>query len=179
MVNPTRTVHRTCPLCEATCGVSIDVEQDRVVRIRGDRDDVFSRGFVCPKGTTLGKLHHDPDWLREPLVAEVDPETGVRRHRRVSWDEAFARVDELLAPLLTEDRNSVALYLGNPNVHHLANSIYTRPLIKALGTSNLFSASTVDQMPKHVSCGLMFGDPLGFPVPDVDRCDHLLSLIHI
>lgn len=171
-----RTAHRTCPLCEAMCGLALTIDGDQVGVVRGDRDDPFSKGFVCPKGTTLGRLHHDPDRLTTPLVRSGVDESGAPVFDEVSWDEAFARVAELVAPILGGSRQRFGLYLGNPNVHNLANTIYTRPLIKALGTSNIFSASTVDQMPRHASCGHMYGDPLAIPVPDLDRTDHLLML---
>ena len=94
-----------------------------------------------------------------------------------SWDEAFAEIDRRLPPLMeAHGRNAVAVYLGNPNVHNLSLTLYGRVLLKALGTTNIFSASTVDQMPKQVSAGLMFGTMLSVPIPDVDRTDHLLIL---
>ncbi len=162
---------RTCPLCEATCGLAIEVEGGRVTRIRGDEDDVFSRGYVCPKGATLKDLHEDPDWLKAPLLGRgASP-------REASFDEAFAEVERRLRPIIEEHgRDAVAVYLGNPNVHNIAGGIYVRPLIKALGTKNVFSASTVDQMPRHVSSGLLYGGPGIIPVPDIDRTDLLVML---
>ena len=167
----TRVAFRTCPLCEATCGLRLEIEDDRVRRIRGDEDDPFSRGFICPKGSTLGALHDDPDRLRQPLVRHdgVLTEAG--------WDEAFSEVERRLAAILEErGRDAVAVYVGNPNAHNFANALALRPLVKALGTKNVYSASTVDQMPKHVACGLVFGHPLVIPVPDIDRTDLLLLL---
>lgn len=166
------TAYRTCPLCEATCGLELRIEGDRVTRIRGDRDNVFSGGFVCPKGTTLGRIHHDPDRLRRPRIRR--PAGG---WEEVSWEEAFAFIDRRFAEVVAAGgRQAVAVYLGNPNVHSLDNGLAVRPLVKAIGTPNVFSASTVDQMPKHVACGHMFGHPATIPVPDVDRTDHLLML---
>jgi len=170
-----RTAFRTCPLCEAGCGLEIGLAgsngSERVTRIRGDRDDVFSHGFICPKGSTLRQLHEDPDWLRRPLIKRDG--TFVE----VDWDEAFAEVERRLLPLLeAHGRDAVAVYLGNPNAHSLAGLLYLRPFIRALGTTNVFSASTVDQRPKEVSSGLMFGGALTVPVPDVDRTDFLLML---
>ncbi len=148
----------------------------RAVRIAGDRDDVFSRGFLCPKGATLYDLHRDPDRLRAPLVRRgTDLEQA--RWEEVSWEDAFAEVERLLVPVMERHgRDAVAFYLGNPNSHNLAGLLYVGPLIKAVGTRNVFTASTVDQMPKHVSSGLMFGDPAAIPIPDLDRTDLLILL---
>ncbi|CAN5741885.1 molybdopterin-dependent oxidoreductase [soil metagenome] len=166
-----RTTFRTCPLCEATCGLAIDVVDDRVTRIRGDRDDVFSHGYICPKGSTLRQLHEDPDRLRRPLVRR-DGELV-----EVGWDEAFAEVERLLTPLLAEHgRYTVATYLGNPNSHNLAGTLYLKPLLRALGSTNVFSASTVDQRPKELSNAWLFGGSLTLALPDLDRTDHLVIL---
>ncbi|MCU0310226.1 MAG: molybdopterin oxidoreductase family protein [Acidimicrobiales bacterium] len=168
--------HRTCPLCEATCGLEVAVRGEQVVRIRGDRDNTFSRGFICPKGSALHRLHTDPDRLRRPLVRHGD-DAATATWEEVSWDEAFAVVAAGLRGVIdTHGRDAVAIYLGNPSIHSLGPTIFNGPLIRALGTANIYSASTVDQMPKHVSCGYLFGDPLLIPVPDLDRTAHLLML---
>ncbi|MGH3763238.1 molybdopterin-dependent oxidoreductase, partial [Actinophytocola sp.] len=165
------TAHVTCPLCEATCGLAVTLDGTRVAGTRGDAADVFSHGFICPKGASLGALHHDPDRLRAPLV-RVDGEFV-----EVSWDEAFAEIDQRLAPLLAEHgRDAVAIYAGNPSVHNASTALYGPAFYKALGTKNFYSASTVDQLPKHYSAGLMFGHPMTIPVPDLDRTGHLLLL---
>ncbi len=170
----TRTAFRTCPLCEAGCGLEITLEPtdkgERVKRIRGDRDDVFSNGFICPKGSTLGHLHDDPDRLRKPVVKR-DGEFV-----EVDWDEAFATIEAELLPLLeAHGRDACAIYLGNPSAHSLGPMLYNRTLITALGTRNRFSASTVDQRPKELSAAMMFGS-VAVPVPDLDRTDFLLML---
>src|SRR5665647_3100020 len=81
------TAIRTCPLCEATCGLQIEIEDGRVGRIRGDAQDVFSKGFVCPKGASLRELHHDPDRITAPLLR-----TASGDFEEVSWDAAFAEI---------------------------------------------------------------------------------------
>jgi anaerobic selenocysteine-containing dehydrogenase len=166
-----RTVFRTCPLCEATCGLELTVADGAVRGIRGDRDDVFSRGFICPKGTTLGQLHDDPDRLRAPMVRRGG------ELRPASWQEAFAEVAGRLPPVRQRHGgDAVAVYLGNPTVHNLSGVLYSRVLLRALGTRNLFTASTVDQRPKEISSALMFGTMVSHPVPDLDRTSHLLLL---
>ncbi|MEU4442814.1 molybdopterin-dependent oxidoreductase [Actinosynnema sp. NPDC050801] len=165
------TAYTTCPLCEATCGVELTIEGDRVTAVRGDRQDPFSGGFLCPKGASLGALDADPDRLRVPVVRRGG------EFEAVSWDEAFALVDGRLSGIIAEHgRDAVGMYLGNPTVHSLAGGLYAGGLRKALGSRNVFTAATVDQMPKHVSCGLLFGGMYSIPVPDVDRTDFLLLL---
>jgi anaerobic selenocysteine-containing dehydrogenase len=166
-----RTSFRTCPLCEATCGLTITTRGPEVLTVRGDPDDVGSAGFICPKGVALGELHHDPDRLTTPLVrrdGELVPAT---------FGEAFAEIARRLPPLMAEHgRSAVAVYLGNPTVHDVAATLYAPVLIHALGTDQRYSASTVDQMPKQVASALMFGTGMSIAIPDVDRTQFLLVL---
>ena len=161
----------TCPVCEATCGLEVTVDQGRVTHITGDREDLFSQGYLCSKGASLHHLLYDPDRLTRPLV---------RREKKlvpVSWAEAFEAAEKGLTCILGEHgRNAAAVYLGNPVAHSLAASLYARPLIKALATQNIYSASTVDQMPKQAACGFMYGSGGTIPVPDLDRTSFLLML---
>ncbi|MEV0462305.1 molybdopterin-dependent oxidoreductase [Nocardia tengchongensis] len=169
-----RTALRTCPLCEAVCGLELTLDSaDRIVSVRGDHADPFSKGFICPKGATLGHLDADPDRLTGPMIRDRATDTW----RAASWGEAFGVIRERLPQVSGAFGNqSVGLYLGNPNAHTVAGALYVPLLIRALGTRSLFSASTADQMPKQVSSGLMFGDPLTVAVPDLDRTDYLLML---
>src|SRR6478752_6027716 len=162
-----RTAFRTCPLCEAGCGLEISLRAaanggEEVVRIRGDRLDVYSRGFICPKGSTLKQLHDDPDRVRRPLVKRDG------RFVETTWPEAWAAVDAgLRAVVDAHGRDAVATYLGNPNAHNIGSLLYLGGVLRAFATTNGYSASTVDQRPKEVSAGLMFGGGFTIPVPDV------------
>ncbi|WP_405672582.1 molybdopterin oxidoreductase family protein [Streptomyces sp. NBC_01530] len=166
-----RTALRICPLCEATCGLTLTIEGTRVTGARGDRDDVFSKGFICPKGASFGAVDGDPDRLRTPLVRK-DGEL-----REATWEEAFDAVAAGLRPVVERHGpHAVGVVLGNPNVHTMAGALYPPVLLAGLGTRSVFTASTVDQMPKHVSSGLLFGDANAIPVPDLDHTDHLLLI---
>lgn len=168
---PIRTAYRTCPLCEASCGLEISVRGKEIVRIRGDRDDVFSKGFICPKGSTLKQLHEDPDRLRRPLVKR----DGV--HVEVDWAEAWAEVERGLSGVIERHgRQAFGVYLGNPNAHNLSSITHGRALMQALGSRQRYSASTVDQMPRQVAAGYVFGTPVSVPVPDLDRTDYLVII---
>ncbi|OLP00460.1 molybdopterin-binding oxidoreductase [Mycolicibacterium porcinum] len=165
------TALRICPFCEATCGLTLTISDGQVTAARGDRDDVFSAGFICPKGASFAELDNDPDRLTQPLVRR----DGVLTE--ATWDEAYAVVTERLGAVIGEHGGaSVGVYLGNPNAHTIAGSLYAPLIIRGLGTRQVFSASTLDQMPKHVALGLMFGSPVAFTVPDLDRTDYLVII---
>lgn len=165
----TDTALRICPLCEATCGLTLTIEDGRVTGARGDREDVFSHGFICPKGASFAELDNDPDRLTRPLVRRDGELT------EATWDEAYAVIAERLGGIIAEHGGgSVGVYLGNPNAHTIAGALYGPLIIRALKTRQVFSASTLDQMPKHVALGHMFGSPVAFTVPDLDRTDYLV-----
>jgi anaerobic selenocysteine-containing dehydrogenase len=165
------TVHRICPLCEACCGLELKVSGQQVIGIRGHKEDVFSHGYICPKGASLKDLHEDPDRLRTPLIKRDG------KFVEATWDEAFAEIERRLPPILKEyGPDSVASVVGNPTSHKFGLMMYVPRLAKALGTRNLFSASTLDQMPKQLSVGLMFGNWLSVPVPDIERSDFLIII---
>ena len=168
-----RTEFRTCPLCEAICGLEITATDTEVIRVRGDRADVFSKGFICPKGSAVAALHTDPDRLRVPMVR--DRSRG--GWREVTWPEAFAATEERMMPVLERHgREALATYMGNPNAHNISLLYYGRQLGRSLATRNGYSAGTVDQITKQVSTALMFGTTLSIPIPDLDRTDYLILM---
>jgi anaerobic selenocysteine-containing dehydrogenase len=162
---------RACPLCEAICGLELAYEGERLVAIRGDAADPFSRGHVCPKGNAIIDLENDPDRLRTPVRRVGD------EWQPVGWDEAIAFAGRRLAEIQqAHGASAVAAYLGNPNVHHLGHTAYLRPLLRQLRTPNVFSASSVDQWPHQLVCAQMYGHQFLIPIPDVDRTDWFLML---
>jgi anaerobic selenocysteine-containing dehydrogenase len=161
----------TCPLCEASCGILVDTDQGQPLSIRGDKDDPFSRGYVCPKAAALADLHDDPDRLRVPLVREG---TG---WREATWEDALDRAADGLARIRrAHGRDAVAIYYGNPVAHNLGLMTHALPFARALRTRNVYSASSADQLPQMLAAFRMFGHLALIPVPDLDRTDYFLIL---
>jgi anaerobic selenocysteine-containing dehydrogenase len=163
--------YRACNLCEAVCGIEITVEGEQRLTIRGDKDDPFSRGYICPKAVALQDIHFDKDRLKYP----------VRRipggWRRIGWDEAFDEVAKNLKRVNAKyGRNSIATYLGNPTVHNYGALLFVPGFLRSLHTRNKFSATSVDQLAHHVASFLMFGHQLMLPIPDIDRTKFFLVL---
>ncbi|CAN5532894.1 molybdopterin-dependent oxidoreductase [soil metagenome] len=170
------TEHRvTCPLCEAMCGLRVNVENSDVTSIRGNHDDVWSRGHLCPKGTRLGDIHRDPDRLRQPLVRSRSGD-----HVPVTWDDAFAETERVLRPVLDNyGPPAMTVYIGNPVAHNLELETFVGALVGFAGAAGMpayYSPGTVDQWPLNVVGALLFGGMWNAPVPDLDRTDHLMIL---
>ncbi|MEZ5469804.1 MAG: molybdopterin-dependent oxidoreductase [Lysobacterales bacterium] len=162
---------RACPLCEAICGLDFTVEGQQLTAIRGDGDDPFSRGHVCPKGNAILDLEADRDRLRLPQRRTTDG------WQTLSWQEAFDYAGEQLAAVQSRHGpSSVAAYLGNPNVHHFGHIAYLPALLRALKTRNVYSASSVDQWPHQLVSWAMYGHQFLIPIVDIDHTDYLLML---
>ena len=166
-----QTHKRTCSLCEATCGIEVRHEDGQILSIKGDKDDPFSKGYICPKATALQDLHEDPDRLRLPMIRRGD------EWHEVSWNEALDHTaSELMRIRDQHGRDAVASYLGNPNVHNYGNLLFGPMLLKAIGSKNKFSATSVDQLPHHMASLQMLGHQLLQPVADIDRTDFLIII---
>lgn len=165
-------VHRrVCPLCEGMCGISLTVKGDQVLNIRPDHDNVWSQGHVCPKGTQLGALHHDPDRLTRPMIRDGDD------WREAGWEEAFAHIEKLVAAVRTKyGSDAFGFFGGNMSGKGFASARYMMLLLKQARFARTFSSSSVDQLPKNVSCQLMYGDMWKIPIPDVDHTDLMVVM---
>lgn len=165
------THYRTCHLCEAMCGVAIEVKDGRIASIKGDDKDPLSRGHICPKAVALQDLHEDPDRLRKPVR-----KTAAGWHE-MEWDEAFDLVaDKLHQTRKDHGRNSIGVYLGNPNVHNHGSLVSTMPFLRAIGSQNRFSATSNDQLPHMLASLEMFGHQILFPIPDIDNTDLFICI---
>ncbi len=165
------THYRACNLCEAICGIEIEHANGEVLAIRGDKNDPFSRGHICPKAVALKDVYEDANRLKTPVKKFGD------EWREISWEAAFDEVAEKIKDIQTNyGRNAVAIFQGNPSVHNFGTLLNSGELLKTLKTQNSYSATSTDQLPHHFAAWTMFGHPLLMPIPDVDRTSYFLIL---
>jgi anaerobic selenocysteine-containing dehydrogenase len=162
---------RTCNICEALCGVLVEHDGNEVLGIRGNPDDVLSRGHICPKAVALQDLHNDPDRLRQPMRRVGDEWVPV------AWEEAIEEVATRFHEIqAAHGKNAVAVYAGNPNAHNYANLLGALSFHEVLKSRNRFSATSVDQLPHMFAALKMFGHQLMLPIPDIRRTHHMVLL---
>ena len=165
------THYRNCNLCEAMCGLEIKTENKAVTSIRGDKQDPFSRGHICPKALGMKDIYEDPDRLKFPMKKT---ENG---WKQISWEAAFDEVANKLKDIGRKyGDNAIGVYQGNPSVHNVGTTLFSPNFVRSLKTKNRFSATSVDQLPHHLAAMTMFGHPAFTPVPDIDRTDFWLIL---
>lgn len=165
------THYRNCNICEALCGLEIKYEGDQVISIKGDKNDPFSRGHICPKAVALQDFYQDIDRLRHPVKKTKNG------FEKISWEEAFDLIENKIKNIQDKyGHDAIATYLGNPNAHNFGNQLFLPTFLRSLKTKNKYSASSVDQLPHHVASHYMFGHNLLLPVPDIDRTDFLLII---
>lgn len=172
--NESRIVHRSCPTCEASCGlrVEIDPATQSVLRIEGDPEDARSEGYLCPKAYAMKEIYEDPERLKRPIRKTKDG-----RWEEISWDEAFDLAGRRLRQI--RDRHGAdanGYYIGNPTGHNVGGQLYLPPLMNGLGSQRGFSAATMDQFPQNVALHTMIGDPWMFPIPDIERTDFFVCM---
>lgn len=166
-----KTSYRTCNLCEAMCGLEIKHQGQSILSIKGDKQDTFSAGHICPKAVALQDLYEDPDRLRQPMERT---ESG---WKAISWKQALDKTAQAISRIQGQSgKNALGVYLGNPNVHNLGGTLNIKHLLGALKTRNRFSATSVDQLPHHIVAHHLFGHQLRIPVPDINRCDYMLVI---
>lgn len=166
-----KTHYRTCHLCEAMCGLKIEVNKDKVTSIKGDPEDPFSQGYICPKATAIQDIHEDPERLIIPQI-KID-----NQWHSMSWKKAIPTVAKNIVNLQKKyGQNAVALYIGNPAVHSYSLILYLSLFFEVLKTKNRYSATSVDQLPLMLASLNMYGHQFLIPVPDLDRTDFLLII---
>ncbi len=169
-----RWFHRSCSICEASCGLRILADRDEreVLRIEGNRDDPISRGHLCPKATAMKGVFEDPDRLKRPIRKTPDGDW-----EEISWDEAFDLAATRIGELQQRYGNdTLGVYIGNPSGFDVGCLLYNRFILESLRTPRMFSAATMDHFPKLFTSRVLFGKGSILPIPDLDRCDYFLCL---
>ena len=166
-----KTHYSTCTLCEAMCGIEVKTQGQEILTIKGDRENPFSQGYICPKASALKDLYDDPDRLKTPVRKEGNDWIAI------SWEEAFSLTANKLHDIQqAHGSNSVGIYLGNPNSHNMGSMLYGPYFYRALKSHNRYSATSVDQLPHHIVCRKLFGHMSQIPIPDIDHTDHFMII---
>lgn len=167
----TTTHYRACNLCEAICGLEIQLTDGVIDSIKPDKNDPLSQGHICPKGVALQDLQNDPDRLRKPVRRTANAWV------EIDWDEAFDLVASRVAETINKyGPDAVAAYFGNPNVHNYGSLTHAQNFFGLIKTKNRYSATSVDQLPHQLAAYKLYGHQLMLAIPDIDRTQYFLVM---
>jgi anaerobic selenocysteine-containing dehydrogenase len=153
------------------CGLRIEIEDEKIVAIRGDKDDTFSRGHLCAKGPEIKNIYESPDRIKRPIKRFGDS------WKEITWVEALSETATKIHELQTKHgKDSIAFYLGNPNSHNYGSILFNPRLTGKVNTKNMYVATSADQLPHHIASFLMLGHQFLLPIPDIDRSDYFLII---
>ncbi|MCH9686297.1 MAG: molybdopterin-dependent oxidoreductase, partial [Deltaproteobacteria bacterium] len=162
----TETVTSFCRICEALCGLEIDVDRERgqIVQIRPDRNHVVTKGFACIKGLRQHEIYQSADRLRQPLRREGG------KHRPISWDQALSEIGQRVAAIRGDHHpDAIAMYVGTAAGFSMLHAPFAQGFMQGIGSRSSYSSATQDCSNKFAVANLMYGFPFIQPFPDVDR----------
>lgn len=164
------TIHKTgCVLCPQNCGLEVEVENNRIVKVKGDKSNVKSEGYVCRKGLNIAFHQHNADRLQYPLKRVGE------RFERISWEEAIDEIAEKLKNIVgTYGPKSFAYMGGGGQGCHFEAAFGVR-LMRGLGSRYHYSAITQEFSGMFWTFGRMFGRQPVFPEIDSHETDYLLT----
>lgn len=160
-----------CPICGSSCGLRVEVENGKILRVSGDPLDPHSRGYTCPKGRSLKFISEDPDRVTAPLRGNGGA------WEETTWDSALDDIARRIAEIRRRHGNdAVALYAGDGTTHSYETLLSIAAFVLTLGIKNLFTANSMDALPRLFASKLIYGSSGMLPVPDVERTRHFLVI---
>lgn len=162
-----------CRICEALCGLEVDVDGGRVTAIRPDAEHVATGGFACVKGLRQHELYGSPDRLTHPL-ARRGPR-GAASLERATWDEAVRDVGERVARIRRDHGpDAIAMYVGTAAGFGVLHPVFAQGFMTGVGSRSMYSSATQDCANKFAVARAMYGFPFTQPFPDVERTGCLI-----
>jgi len=163
--------HKTgCVLCAQNCGLEIEVENNRIVKVRGDKTNVKSEGYVCRKGMNIAYHQHNADRLKYPLKKVGN------KFERISWGQAIDEIAAKLKNILDQYGPRSFAYMGGGGQGCHFEAAFGVRLMRLLGSQYQYSALAQEFAGAFWVCGRTYGKQYLHDQPDIDHTDLLLVL---
>jgi anaerobic selenocysteine-containing dehydrogenase len=160
----------TCVMCGVRCGLEVNVEGNRIVKVRPDKDSPISEGYICRKGMNIAYHQHNADRLLYPLKKVGD------KFERISWDQAAGEIAEKLKKILQEHGPRALASVGGGGEFNFYPARFLAGFVQALGSRYQYSSANQEFAGRYWAHGLTFGSQLLELVPDYENTDMLMAV---
>jgi anaerobic selenocysteine-containing dehydrogenase len=136
-----------CRFCHAFCGIEVDIEDGRAIKVRGDAKNPMYQGFTCIKGRQLPEQHYHPDRLLWSQKRQTDGS-----FQPIAAEQAIDEVAEKLARILAEHGpRAIATYSGTYGFSFPSSGQFGGAFMAGIGSNMRFSGGTIDQPGKPIA----------------------------
>jgi anaerobic selenocysteine-containing dehydrogenase len=166
-----------CRVCEASCGLVAERENDEIIKIRPDKSHPVTGGYACPKGILALDMHKDEDRLNYPLKRMNPRSEDIGRFERISWDDSAAGISRCVNEIVHQyGTSALAVFIGNPVAFNSLLSPAIASFCRQTGCRKTFSSGTQDCTNKFAAGEAVYGTSTLHPIPDIDNADYLLII---
>ena len=165
------TIHKTgCVLCAQNCGLEVEVENNRIAKVRGDKDNPRSKGYLCRKGMNIAYHQHGRDRLTHPLKKVGGA------FERISWDQAIEEISGKLKDIVGTHGPKSFAYMGGGGQGCHFDAAFGVRIMRALGSRYHYSALAQELTGIFWASGRFTGRQYLFTIPDEHRSDMLVAI---
>ena len=165
-----QTKHTFCRICEASCGLEISVDNNRIIDVKPNKDHVGTDGFACMKGLNQHKMYASPDRLKTPMKRVGDS------YQPISWKQANQEIGAKVKELRKRSAQSIAMYVGTAAGFSILHPIFAEGFMRGVGSKNIYSSATQDCANRFASATEMYGFPFHQPFPDLEKINYLMII---
>ena len=160
----------SCVLCPQNCGLEVEIEENRIGKVRGDKSNPRSQGYMCVKGANVPWHQHHADRLTHPLKKT---DGGFVR---ISWEQAIAEISEKLAAIVKKHGPRSYVYMGGGGQGCHFEAGFGTTLMKSLGSRYHYSALAQELTGYFWVCGRMLGSQNRYVIPDEHHSDMIVAI---
>ncbi len=161
--------HSSCVLCAQNCGLEMEVEDGKIIKVRGDKDNPRSQGYCCRKGLSMNYYEHHADRLAYPLK-KVDG-----HHQRISWEQAISEISQKLLSIKEQYGGNTIAYMGGGAVGGQMECAVGLKLLSTLGSRNYYSSLAQEFSNVYWVDGRITGKQGSASQPETHKADTVVA----
>ena len=160
-----------CILCSRNCGLTVEIENGKFVKIQGDEQHPITKGYICQKAARLEYYQNHDDRLAHPLKRQADGS-----FMPISWDVALQEIAQKLTHIKQSYTGNAFAFVGGGGQGNHWGGVYSKQLLAAMGSRFIYTALAQEKTGDFWVNGRLFGSQLCHTTEDVEHADYVLFI---